>query len=71
MQTMMLLTQASALPTKNQSINIPKLMTKEAGFVPVGNNAAEIKYFKTNVLNKTPYKGNFKIVYKHYYDLFY
>lgn len=43
-------------------------MTKEAGFVPVGNNAAEIKYFKTNVLNKTPYKGNFKIVYKHYYD---
>lgn len=56
-----------APPTINQRINIPKLMTKEANFIPVGNNAADIKYLKINVLNKTPYKGNFKIIYKHYY----
>lgn len=56
-----------ASPTKNQSINIPKLMNQNAKFIPVGKNAQFISDFNTYVLTKTPYNGNIKIVYIHYY----
>lgn len=53
--------------TTNQKINIPKLQNHRSLFIPVGNNAAKIKIFKPFVTSKTPYMGDFRVVYRQYY----
>lgn len=53
--------------TTNQKINISKLQNHRSLFIPVGNNAAKIKIFKPFVTSKTPYMGDFRVVYRQYY----
>lgn len=56
-----------ARPTRNQLLNIPRLCKPDASFIPIGKNAAKIRELELFELTRTPFKGNFIIVYTHYW----
>ena len=53
--------------TKNQKLNIPKLLDSKPQFYFRGGNASQYPRFRNLIINKRPYTGNYNFVIKHYY----